>query len=210
MIVFQPGQKILFIGDSITDCDRRGNAAPLGDGYVRMLYNFLWARYPELNLAVVNRGVGGDTIRNLQARWQQDVIDEQPDWLSVGIGINDVWRAFGDNPHEAVPFDEYEATLRQLLDRALGATKARLIMMEPYMIEPDHAQPMRHRMDVYRARFDQIAADYQAILVPTQAAFDNVLQHTKPEQWADDKIHPNPPGHTVIALAFLKALGAER
>jgi lysophospholipase L1-like esterase len=137
------------------------------------------------------------------------VLEEQPDWLSVGIGINDVWRAFGDTPHEAVPIDEYEATLRQLLDQAVGVTRARLIMMEPYMIEPDLAQPMRHSMDLYRARFDAVAADYGAIVVPVQAAFDDVLQHTQPEQWADDNIHPNPPGHTVITLAFLRALGAD-
>ena len=209
MTPFKPNQKILFIGDSITDCDRRGSAAPLGDGYVSMLYNFLQARYPELHLSIVNRGVSGDTTRDLHARWQRDVIDEHPDWLSVGIGINDVWRSFGDDPRSAVPIDEYEATLRLLLDRALATTGAGLLMMEPYMIEPDHSQPMRRKMDLFRARFDAIATDYKAILVPTQAAFDTVLRHTKPEQWADDKIHPNPPGHAVIALAFLKALGAE-
>ena len=149
---FKPNQKILFIGDSITDCDRRGSAQPLGDGYVSMLYNFLQARYPELRLTIVNRGVGGDTTRELNARWQRDVVDEHPDWLSVGIGINDVWRSFGDDPRSAVPIDEYESTLRRLLDRALEATGAGLIMMEPYMIEPDLSQPMRRQMDLYRAR----------------------------------------------------------
>ena len=209
MLVFKPEQKIVFIGDSITDCDRRGSAAPLGDGYVVMLYNFLRANYPEMALTVLNRGVGGDTTRDLKARWQRDVIDEQPDWLSVGIGINDVWRSFGGSPHEAVPIDAYELTLRSLLDQTVTATGARLIMMEPYMIEPDRSQPMRRKMDLYRARFDEVAADYKAILVPTQAAFDRVLQYTDPQQWADDRIHPNQPGHTVIALAFLRALGAE-
>jgi lysophospholipase L1-like esterase len=209
MLPLKPNQKILFVGDSITDCDRRGSAAPLGDGYVSMFNNFLQALYPELHLTIVNRGVSGDTTRDLHARWQRDVIDLRPDWLSVGIGINDVWRYFGDDLRSAVPIDEYESTLRLLLDRALTATGAGLIMMEPYMIEPDLSQPMRRKMDLYRARFDVIAADYKAILVPTQVAFDTVLQHTKPEQWADDKIHPNPPGHAVIALAFLKALGAE-
>ena len=209
MTPFKPNQKILFIGDSITDCDRRGSAPPLGDGYVSMLYNFLQARYPELHLSIVNRGVSGDTTRELHARWQRDVIDEHPDWLSVGIGINDVWRSFGDDPRSAVPIDEYESTLRLLLDRALATTGAGLLMMEPYMIEPDPSQPMRRKMDLFRARFDAIATDYKAILVPTQAAFDTVPPAHKTRAVGRRKIHPNPPGHAVIALAFLKALGAE-
>ena len=85
-------------------------------------------------------------------------------------------------------------------------TGARLILMEPYMIEPDRAQPMRRQMDAYGAAVRQLAADYQAVLVPTQAAFDAALQQTTPAAWADDQIHPNGPGHAVIALAFLRAI----
>src|SRR5690242_15465444 len=130
MLVFQPGQKIVFIGDSITDCDRRGAAAPLGDGYVRQVHDLLAARYPDFGLKIVNKGVSGNTTRDLDARWQKDVIDERPNWLSVGIGINDVWRAFGEDAHEAVPIDEYEANLRRLLDSALAeAVRPRLILM---------------------------------------------------------------------------------
>src|SRR5689334_13593891 len=93
-------QKILLIGHSITDAGRRGPAAPYGEGYVAMVRNFLLARYPQLGLTFANRGVSGDTVRDLDARWERDVIAERPDWLSIGIGINDVWRAFGGNPHE--------------------------------------------------------------------------------------------------------------
>jgi lysophospholipase L1-like esterase len=209
VVPFQNSQKLLFIGDSITDCGRREDKAHLGDGYVLMVRNFLVARYTELDLTVANRGVGGDTTRNLAARWQKDVIDEQPDWLSVGIGINDVWRAFGDNPREAVPLQEYEATLRRLLDWTLQATPARLILMEPYMIEPDRSRPMRREMDRYGSAVARLASDYGALLVRTQAAFDRVMRYTSPGDWADDQIHPNAPGHTVIALEFLRSIGAD-
>jgi lysophospholipase L1-like esterase len=137
------------------------------------------------------------------------VIDEQPQWLSVGIGINDVWRAFGDNRREAVPLQEYEATLRRLLDWTLQATSARLILMEPYMIEPDRSRPMRREMDSYGSAVARLAADYGALLVRTQVAFDRVLRYTSPGDWADDQIHPNAPGHTVIALEFLRSIGAD-
>jgi lysophospholipase L1-like esterase len=209
LIAFSEHQKILFIGDSITDCDRRGYAAPLGDGYVRFVHDFLTARYPELKLSVVNRGMSGDTVRNLAARWQRDVIDEEPDWLSVGIGINDVWRSFGDSTNEAVPINEYEATLSRLLDWTTRSTRAKLILLEPYMIEPNRSQPMRRQMDLYGEVVRRIAAERGAILVPAQAAFDEALRHSRPSDWSPDKVHPNGPGHAVIALAFLRAVGFE-
>jgi lysophospholipase L1-like esterase len=209
-MIFQAEQKVLFIGDSITDCGRREWAAPYGDGYVSLVRSLLIARYPELGLTFTNRGIGGDTTRELAARWERDVVAERPDWLSVMIGINDVWRAFdGDDPAEAVPLPEYEATLRRLLERAIEATAARLILAQPYMIEPDRAQPMRKAMDEYGDAVRQTASEYGAILVPVQAAFDTVLAHTSPAAWADDQIHPNQPGHAVIALAFLRACGFE-
>ena len=205
-MLFEPGQKILFIGDSITDCDRRGAAAPYGNGYMRLVRDLLLARYPEYGLKFVNRGISGDTTRDLAARWERDVIAERPDWLAVLIGINDVWRAFGGNSREAVPLAEYTTTLRRLLDRTRAATAARLILMETYMIEPDRAQTMRQKMNAYGAALRQLAAEYQAVLVPTQAAFDAALHQTPPAAWADDQIHPNGPGHAVIALAFLRAI----
>ena len=208
-MLFTAGQKILFIGDSITDCNRRGTDAPYGSGYVGMVHSLIQARYPELRLRFVNRGVGGDTVRHLAARWQHDVIDEQPDWLSVKIGINDVWRAFGANVHEAVPIAEYRETLAGLLRQARETTAARLILMEPYMIEPDRSEPMRAQMDRFGAAVGELAASLDAVLVRTQAAFDRALQHSAPEDWADDQIHPSAPGHAVIALEFLRTVGFE-
>ena len=208
-MLFKRGQKIVLIGDSITDADCRGSAAPYGNGYVSMVRSFLIARYPELGLTFVNKGIGGNTTRNLADRWEQDVIAERPDWLSVKIGINDVWRAFGSNPHEAVPLPEYTATLRDLLDQVRTRTDARLILIEPYMIEPDRSRPMRKEMDRYGGAVRQLATEYEAVFVPAQHAFDVALAHTTPADWADDQIHPNAPGHAVIALAFLRAVGFE-
>jgi lysophospholipase L1-like esterase len=208
-MLFGPREKILFIGDSITDCGRRGPDAPFGNGYVSMVRSLLLARYPDLKLSFANRGIGGDTTRHLAARWSEDVIRERPDWLSVKIGINDVWRGFGENVHEAVPLAEYTATLRGLLTQAREETGARLILMEPYMIEPDRAQPMRRTMDRYGAAVGELAGEFDAVLVRTQAAFDTALEHSTPGDWADDQVHPGPAGHAVIALAFLRAVGFE-
>jgi lysophospholipase L1-like esterase len=205
---FEPNQRIVFIGDSITDAGRRDVAPPLGGGYVGIVAGFLAAQYPEHRLAVVNRGIGGDTVRHLAARWDADAIGPRPDWVAVGIGINDVWRAFGDNTHEAVPLSEYRDTLRSLLTRAQDETGCRLIVIEPYMIEPDRSDPMRARMDEYGQAAREIARALDAVNVRTQEAFDTVLATTTPDDWATDRVHPNIAGHAVIAHAVLNAVGA--
>jgi lysophospholipase L1-like esterase len=205
-MLFSAGQRVVFIGDSITDCDRRGAAAPYGDGYVELVRSLVIARHPELGLAWVNRGIGGDTVRDLAARWETDAIGTAPDWLSVMIGINDIWNDFGSRPERAVPIDEYASTLRSLLRQATDRTGCRLLVAEPYIIEPDRGDPQRARTDEYCSVVREIAAEAGAVMVRTQDAFDDVLRSTAPADWADDRIHPNRPGHAVIAQAFLRAL----
>ena len=207
-LLFQRGQKLVFIGDSITDAGRRTEAyIPYGRGYVYFVASLLSARYPELGLTIVNQGIGGNTVRDLRARWEQDVIAEQPDWLSVKIGINDVWRQVTGRHAEAVPLDEYTATYRGLLQAAVQRTPAHLIVMEPYVIEPDRNDPFRSQMDRYIDAVHALAGEFDAVLVRTQAAFDDALARQPPAFWADDRVHPGGPGHAVIARAFLRAVG---
>ena len=68
-MLFERGQKVVFIGDSITDSGRRDASAPYGNGYVSLVRAFVLGRYPELGLTFENRGIGGDTVRHLDARW---------------------------------------------------------------------------------------------------------------------------------------------
>ena len=208
-MIFTTGQKIVFIGDSITDCGRRDAFAPYGNGYVSMARNLLAARYPERRLVTLNRGISGNTVRDLAARWETDVIAEQPGWLSIKIGINDVWRYFAGRMAEHVPLLEYEATLRRLIERTQAATPARLILMQPYLIEANKAEPMRAAMDSYSAVVASLAAEYGALLVRTQDGWDAALAHTRSTDWSEDRVHPAAPGHAVIALAFLRAVGFE-
>lgn len=208
-MIFEQGQRIVFIGDSITDAGRRGDSAPYGNGYMALVRAFVMARYPELDLQWENRGVSGDTIRHLAARWEQDVIALEPDWLSVKIGINDVWRKYGQRTDEAVPVDEYEETLRRLLQRAVDATGCRLIVAEPYVIERSTSDPQLVDTIEMAQVARRIANELGAVSVRTQEAFDAVLQHSEPSDWAADRIHPNLAGHAVIAQAFLRAIGFE-
>jgi lysophospholipase L1-like esterase len=208
-MIFEHGQRIVFIGDSITDCGRRDANAPYGNGYMSLVRAFVTARYPELGLHWENRGIGGDTVRHLEARWDEDAIALNPDWLSVNIGINDVWRKYGQKPDEAVPVEEYEATLRALIQRAVDETGCRLIIAEPYVIEKNPSDPQLVETVQMAQIARRLANEFNAINVRTQEAFDTALQHSEPGDWAADRIHPNLAGHAVIAQAFLRAISFE-
>jgi lysophospholipase L1-like esterase len=203
------GQKIVMIGDSITDAGRRDIEPPYGVGYMTLVRSVVSALHPELGLAWVNKGIGGDTVRHLAARWQGDVLDERPDVLTVMIGINDVWRRFGDRPLEAVPADEYQSTLVTLLRAARESCDPALYVGSPYMIERDTRDPMRAAMDIYGSLAREVADEVGATFIDVQAAFDRVLACSESEDWAHDRIHPNQPGHAVIALEYLRAFGIE-
>ena len=206
----QDGQTILFTGDSITDCGRArplGVGAGLGEGYVAFADSLLAASYPECRIRVLNTGISGNRVIDLEARWQTDVLDPAPDWLSVMIGINDVWRQF-DNPldPDQVAIGRYETTYRRLLQKTREELKG-LVLMTPYFIEPNLSDPMRERMDAYGMVVERLAREFDAVFVNVQAAFDSYLRHRPTQSLCGDRVHPNKIGHMIIARSFLNAIG---
>jgi lysophospholipase L1-like esterase len=204
--------KLVMIGDSITDAGRaqpagEGLGGALGSGYVSLVDALLGAAYPELGIRVVNMGTGGNTVRDLQKRWQSDVLDQKPDWLSIMIGINDVWRQFDSptRPEGHVLPDEYARTLDGLLAQTRPSVK-NIVLMTPFYIEPNRADAMRARMDEYGAVVRQLSEKHGTLFVDTQAAFDAVLTAYYPATLAWDRVHPSLIGHMVLARAFLNAV----
>ena len=212
MLIY-PNSKLLFIGDSITDCDREqpvGEGNGLGNGYVNMVNALLLSAYPHNPIRVLNTGTSGNTVLDIAARWQTDVIDLNPDWLSIMIGINDVWRQF-DSPLQIeghVSLDEYSTTLENLILTTQPHIEG-LILMTPYFIEGNKSDPMRAMMDDYSSVVRNLSSKHQCVFVDTQAAFDTALQYNHPMSLAWDRVHPGYPGHMIIARAFLKTIGYE-
>ena len=204
--------KLVMIGDSITDAGRaqpigEGLGETLGRGYVSLIDSLLGATYPDLGIRVVNMGTSGNNVRDLQRRWQTDVLDLKPDWLSVMIGANDVWRQFDLpwQPETHVLPDEYERTLDVLIAQTAPTVQG-LVLMTPFYIEPNPADAMRARMDEYGAIVRRLSEKHGTFFVDTQAAFDEVLTTYYPATLGWDRVHPTQVGHMVIARAFLKAI----
>ena len=209
------GARWVAIGDSITDT---GRAKPIGEapnglgtGYVLTMDALLQAWYPARRVRLFNVGTSGHTVRDLKDRWQTDVTDLKPDWLSVMVGANDVWRQFDrvTQPERAVLPDEYEQTYDELLAGTAPTLKGGLVLITPFFLELRTDDPMRARMDEYGAIVKRLATKHKAILVDSQAAFNVVLKDLPSAMINWDRVHLNHIGAAVLAPAVLTAVGFE-
>ncbi len=215
-MLFEKNDTVLFIGDSISDYDR---ARPVGEGlfnawgqsYVACAGALLSCMYPELGLRIINMGISGNQVRDLKDRWQTDVFDLKPDWVSVLIGINDVWRQFDSPqmPETHVSPEEFEQTYEELIRETLPRVKG-MILMTPYYMETNTRDAMRARMDQYGAIVKELALKYDLTVVDLQAGWDRLFQYMHSTNIAWDRVHPNQTGYMYIAKQFLAAVGAER
>ena len=209
-IELKSGQTIVFIGDSITDADRSSQAyRPFGYGYVHFLANTILAKYPCLNLHIVNTGVSGNTIRDLKRRWERDCIRYKPDILSILIGINDVWGRFADPQllPSAVYADEYELTYKQLISQVKQQFNCQLVLMEPFMFCDNPQDEMLKNLVSYIDIVVTLAEEFAAVLVPLQKKINEKIQQVPPEKWSSDSVHPYVWAHCWIAQRWLESTG---
>ena len=212
-MIFKDLDRIVFAGDSVTDMDSEkpvgeGRSESLGKGYVRMVDNLLSAVYPEIRVRVTSSGISGHTSRDLLARWERDVLELKPDYVSICIGINDVWRQFDcpAMPDIAVTPEEYERNLTAMVESLQGKVKG-VFMMTPYYMEPNAADPMRARMDEYGAIVKKLAEKYGCEFIDLQKMWNGYFCHRHSTYIAWDRIHPNQVGATLIAREFLSHCG---
>ena len=214
-MLLEKGSRLIMVGDSITDCGRDYNAQPagwgsFGEGYVNLVNAFLTGLCPQYEIMVINKGVNGNTIVDLKERWEKDVLALQPDWVSVMIGVNDVWRHFDTvlQQIKGTTIEEYERTYRQLVDSMRDRVKG-IIIMSPFMIEPNKKDEMRQMVEEYAAVARKIAREYGLIYADIQAAVDNYLEHLSPYIISADRVNPNLSGHMIIAREFMKSIEFE-
>ncbi|MBQ2756245.1 MAG: SGNH/GDSL hydrolase family protein [Oscillospiraceae bacterium] len=209
-MIFENYDRIVFAGDSVTDM---GSAQPVGEGlfdncghgYVRMIENLLASGYPELKIRVTNSGCNGHNSNMLLDRYERDVLNLNPDWVSICIGINDVWRQF-DIPaiREAhISPEKYRENMENMILATKDKVKG-IFIITPYYIEPNREDPMRKRMDEYGAICRELAEKHGCIFVDFQTMFEKYcsVRHSSALAW--DRVHPNEIGAMLMAREFLK------
>jgi lysophospholipase L1-like esterase len=198
-----PDSRVLFIGDSITDCGRdRDNDRDLGRGYPLLIAGHFTADHPNDGVEFLNRGNSGNRVPDLLARWEDDCLKLEPDVVSIMIGINDTWRRFDKNDPTSTA--DYERDYREILRRTQESLAAQLVLIEPYLI------PVRADQHEWRADLDprigvvrRLAAEFGALLVAADGAMASAAAASGPEIWCADGVHATPAGHTLLAREWL-------
>lgn len=212
--MIRTGDVVLFQGDSITNAGRNFDATEandihgLGRGYPFITGGLLRAWLPEMDLRIYNRGVSGDTVPDLRARWREDCLALRPSVLSILVGVND-WARCHIPDEEGVAATDYGRGYRELLTVTRAALpNVRLVLCEPFALQPPWiTAAIREDLAGRRAMVRQLAKDFEAVFVPFQTAFDAGCKAAPPEYWAEDGIHPTHAGHSLMARAWLAAVG---
>lgn len=199
---------ILFIGDSITDCGRLSDAEGLGNGYVRLIRDYLLAKSPATAPRIINKGISGHKVTDLAARWKSDVIDQKPDVLSIMIGINDVWHALQPNP-AGVAIEQFHQTYHALLRQVHAALPGcQLVLCEPTIIDSPAPAEGNAKLQPYVRAVREISREFTtSAAVPTHQAFIAARKQRPDVAWAPDGVHPSGTGHMLIARTWLEAVG---
>lgn len=199
-----PVVKVVFFGDSITASNRNLlDPEDLGVGYVKIAAGKLRLLYPDTAFQFVNRGVDGDRTAELLQRVKKDVVDENPDYVVLEVGINDVWCRFSRG--EEVTPEAFRANYLQLVDTIL-ATGAKLFLIQPYALKMGDKQRFRPFLERFNDIIREIADVRDVALVPVDEIFMGVTQDIDPAQFTTDGVHPTHRGCRYIADLLIKEL----
>ena len=208
-----PNDLILFQGDSITDGGRQRTGSDfnhiMGQDYAYMIAAQVGARYPERNLNFVNRGIGGNQVTDLAARWQSDTLDLKPNVLSILVGVNDTLMS-GDRSETV---EQYEAVYDKLLAQTVAALpKTKIVLGEPFLLPAGkyrtnyaaQLSEVKNRAAVVR----RLAAKYHLPMIGYQEAFDRACLKAPAAHWSWDGVHPTYAGHWLMVEEWLKTTAA--
>ena len=207
-------KRILFQGDSITDCGRDRNwLEDLGRGYPGLVAGHLGLKYPN-QYAFINRGIGGNRIVDLYARIKADFINLQPDYASIYMGVNDTWHEISFN--NGVDTAKFETIYTMLIDEVLLACpNIKLILIAPFVLEGSgtcNTEEQPTRFDYFKkdvadkaAVVKKLAEKYGFELIELQPAFDEACKKAPANYWTADGVHPTMSGQEIIKQLWLEA-----
>jgi lysophospholipase L1-like esterase len=206
------GGVLLFQGDSITDAGRArdrpdaNDARAFGRGYPFLIASRLLDERAGDALKIYNRGISGNKVPDLDARWDADCLELKPDLLSILIGVNDIWHKLNGKYDGTVEI--YESGFTALLDRTKKALPdVRLVICEPFVLRCGAVNDTWFpELEQRREAAVRVAKKAGAAWVPFQEMFDKALQRAAPEHWAADGVHPTMAGHDLMAKTWLEVV----
>ncbi|MDE7330578.1 MAG: GDSL family lipase [Clostridia bacterium] len=196
--------RIIFFGDSITDCERdRSDINSLGNGYVKVLADKLRPIYPDTDIELINKGISGNEVSDLLARVDGDVIALKPDAVVIMIGINNTIHEF--KVDKKLNLKQFESDLKELLKR-LKKEGITVIFLEPFLLPAPDKLRMRKLFDSELAIINKIALKYADEFVAYDEMLNGLAVSIPYTEYSLDGVHPTHRGSRLIADQAIKAI----
>ncbi|MDO4740212.1 MAG: SGNH/GDSL hydrolase family protein [Eubacteriales bacterium] len=205
--------RVLFQGDSITDVGRSREVERMsGSGYPTLVAARLGYEAPG-EYECLNRGISGNRVVDLYARWRIDALNLRPDIITILIGVNDVWHDVDErwNGVEAGRFEQvYDMLLQYTHEKA---PDTRVIVLEPFVLHGTATDPhweyFAAEVPLRAQAARRVAEKHGCTFVPLQADLDAACEKAPPAHWLIDGVHPTAAGHELIARKLYAAIRGE-
>jgi len=201
-IPVQNGQKIGFLGDSITE----QGAAP--SGYVNLV--IMGLKVEGVEAIAIPAGVSGNTSGNMRARLEPHVLSKGANWMTLSCGVNDVRMA---KEGRGGTLDEFKKNVSDIVERAL-AKNVKIVLLTTTPLGEDLDGPRNTQIAPYNDFLRSYAKEKNLILADVNMAFREFLKNPPPgfsgepdKKLLADGTHPNQEGQILMARTVLKALG---
>ena len=209
--------KILFQGDSITHGGRVESDwdfnHTLGHGYVFNITGEIIAKNTENDYVFINKGINGNRVVDLYARWKEDTISLKPDLLSILIGSNDLTSEKNFRSTSNKVFERtYDLLIKDIKDE-LPNTK--IVLCEPfrldlntdkYKLEVETKEDLLEKQKISYA----MSQKYNTAYVPLQSIFNKVALLKPAINWMWDGVHPTAAGHYLIARQWISIVSDKK
>lgn len=196
-------KELLFLGDSITDCDHSFDPQDLGDGYVRILAEELG--HFTGTVKIKNMGVDGFTISALTRLWNLRCKMLAPDFITILIGINDIAVMKSNGEAATTALASFRQKYEALIEQIQQDIDCPIMLMEPFIFPwPAAFQTWEEDVREMGAIIRQIAQKYDLTFV---SLWDRLLEAARVEGYdaiTIDGVHLTAGGHRILADVWLE------
>ena len=192
------GQKIAFLGNSITAAGKRPG------GYCQLVLSAL--KDQGIEATPVFAGIGGHKSNQMLARLEKDVLRHKPDWMTLSCGVNDV----GHGPR-GVDLKSYKKNITEIVKHAQAAG-VKVVLLTSTMIREDQSSDLNQKLLPYNEFIKELAKEKKCLLADLNADMQAALKTFPPEspkgkQLTSDGVHMNKAGNIMMARGVAKAFG---
>jgi lysophospholipase L1-like esterase len=198
-IAVKSGEKIAFLGDSITQAGAKPN------GYVRLVISGLEA--VGVKTTAIPAGISGHKSNQMLARLDKHVISKKPDWMTLSCGVNDVWHG-----KRGVLLEDYKKNITKIVDLCQAAD-IKVMLLTSTMIKEDEKNKLNQTLKGYNDFIIALAKEKKCLIADLNADMQAIIDASEDKKGGKlltrDGVHMNADGNKMMATGLLKSFGLD-